>query len=253
MPNSPDHNLSAALARSLEIDLLLGVRAVPLSLSRASGVRKPGKQGKPVPAAEIARRAQALKELDEQQVKTCTLCPLHKTRTQTVFGQGNPAARLVFVGEGPGADEDAQGIAFIGRAGQLLTRMIEAMGLTRDDVFICNIVKCRPPGNRDPHPQEVSACWPYLDQQLQIIRPEVIVALGKPASQTLLRSTAPIGQLRGHWHDYYVSGSPTVGEPTPLMPTYHPAYLLRTPSDKNKAWSDLKQVMQRLGLPLPAR
>ncbi len=253
MSLSPDRNVSAAVARSLEIDLLLGVQAVPFSVPTSSRARTAGRATRQVSADEVAQRAEALRELDEQHVKGCTLCPLHETRTQTVFGQGNPAARLVFVGEGPGADEDAQGLAFIGRAGQLLTRMIEAMGLKREDVFICNIVKCRPPDNRDPAPEEVTACWPYLDQQLQIIRPEVIVALGKPASQTLLRTTEPIGRLRGHWHDYYVSGSPTVGEPTPLMPTYHPAYLLRTPSDKNKAWSDLKQVMQRLGLPLPAR
>jgi DNA polymerase len=129
--------------------------------------------------------------------------------------------------------------------------MVEAMGLTRDDVFICNILKCRPPENRDPAPDEISSCWPYLDQQLQIIQPEVIVALGKPAAQTLLRTKEGISRLRGHWHDYYVSGSPMIGDPTPLMPTYHPAYLLRSPGEKAKAWSDLKMVMARLGLPLP--
>lgn len=202
-----------------------------------------------VSADEHARRRQALAELDEQFVKSCTRCKLHATRTQTVFGQGHPAARLVFVGEAPGRDEDLQGLAFVGRAGQLLSKMIEAMGLTRDEVFICNILKCRPPNNRDPAPDEITACWPYLDQQLQIIRPEMIVALGRPAAQTLLRTTESIGRLRGQWFDYFVSGAPGVGEPTPLMPTYHPAYLLRNPADKTKAWSDLKQVMARLGLP----
>jgi DNA polymerase len=158
----------------------------------------------------------------------------------------------VFVGEAPGRDEDQQGLAFVGRAGQLLTKMIEAMGLTRDEVFICNILKCRPPNNRDPAPDEVSSCWPYLDEQLRTIRPEVIVTLGKPAVQTLLRTNEAIGRLRGVWHEYYTSGTPMVGEPTPLMPTYHPAYLLRNPNDKGKAWSDLKMVMAKLGLPIPS-
>src|SRR5690606_37096984 len=126
--------------------------------------------------AEIQRRQRLLDDLDEQQVKLCRKCELCDTRTNTVFGQGSPAARLVFVGEAPGADEDAQGLAFIGKAGQLLSKMIEAMTLTREQVFICNILKCRPPNNRDPAPNEISACWPYLDQQLRIIQPEVIVA-----------------------------------------------------------------------------
>jgi DNA polymerase len=129
--------------------------------------------------------------------------------------------------------------------------MIEAMGLSRNHVYICNILKCRPPDNRDPAPDEISACWPYLDQQLRTIQPEVIVTLGKPASQTLLRTTEGISRLRGNWHEYYTSGSPLVGSPTPLMPTYHPAYLLRSPGEKAKAWSDLKMVMARLGLAVP--
>ncbi len=204
-----------------------------------------------VEPAIVEKRKTALAQLDESQVQGCTKCGLCETRTNTVFGQGHPAARLVFVGEAPGADEDQQGLAFVGRAGQLLTKMIEAMGLTRDEVFICNILKCRPPNNRNPAPDEIAACWPNLDAQLRIIQPEVIVALGKPASQTLLRTSESIGRLRGQWHDYYISGSAMAGAPTPLMPTYHPAYLLRSPGEKGKAWSDLKMVLGKLSLPVP--
>ena len=204
-----------------------------------------------IDSKELAGRTEALRLLDEREVSICTKCPLHKTRTRTVFGQGHPAARLVFVGEAPGRDEDRQGVAFVGRAGQLLTRMIEAMGLTRDEVFICNILKCRPPNNRDPAPAEIDACWSYLDRQLRIIKPEVIVALGKPAAQTLLQTTESIGRLRGQWHEYVIDDGPEDRLPIPLMPTYHPAYLLRNPADKKKAWSDLKQVLEQLGLPIP--
>lgn len=267
-------DIRQSVERYLETEVMLGVEAAPLYLSDRSRVAqrpaaaarlaRPAPQpslapGVKVPASqvlapeEVVRRQQALKKLDEGQVKGCLKCALSRTRTKTVFGQGNAAARLVFVGEAPGADEDASGLAFVGRAGQLLTKMIEAMGLTRDEVFICNILKCRPPNNRDPAPDEIAACWPYLDEQLRIIQPEVIVALGKPASQTLLRTTVGIGQLRGQWHDYFVSGSPMIGPATPLMPTYHPAYLLRNPPDKTKAWNDLKMVMARLGLPIPER
>ncbi len=252
---------SAAIARQLEIDLLLGVQAVPFDwrhspasvATRAQNVAAPAQRTIRISAAEIEQRKQALKLLDDQQVKGCMQCKLCETRTNTVFGQGDAAARLVFVGEAPGHDEDMQGLAFVGKAGQLLTRMIVAMGLTREQVFICNILKCRPPNNRDPAPDEVSSCWPYLDRQLQIIQPEVIVALGKPAAQTLLRTTEGISRLRGRWHDYFTSGSPLIGEPTPLMPTFHPAYLLRSPNEKGKAWSDLKMVMERLGLPVPQK
>jgi len=251
MASEQDDNLRGSVVRHLETDLLLGVRAAPLSPpTPGRGAAPPSRR---VSAKERAERKEALRALDEQKVKRCTKCKLHQARTNTVFGQGEAAARVVFVGEAPGHDEDMQGLAFVGRAGQLLTRMIEAMGLTRDEVFICNILKCRPPNNRDPASDEVSSCWPYLDEQLRIIKPEVIVALGKPAAQTLLQTTEGIGRLRGHWHDYYPSGSPLVGKPTPLMPTYHPAYLLRSPGEKGKAWSDLKLVMAKLGLPIPQR
>lgn len=206
-----------------------------------------------VPEEELNARQDALRVLDEESVRRCTKCQLHCTRTNTVFGQGWAAPRLVFVGEAPGFEEDKQGLAFVGRAGQLLTKMIEAMGVSRDDVFICNVLKCRPPDNRTPAADEIAACSPYLFEQIRMLDPEVIVALGKPASQTLLNSTAPIGQLRGRFHDFYPSGTPLVGRAVPLMPTYHPAYLLRNPNDKGKAWEDLMKVMERLGWPIPGK
>ena len=167
----------------------------------------------------------------------CTRCKLAPTRSNIVFGVGDPQAPLVFVGEAPGADEDRTGEPFVGAAGQLLTKMIEAMGLGRDDVYICNILKCRPPGNRNPEPDEIAECEPFLKRQLAAIRPRMIVALGKFAAQCLLRSDAPISRLRGSWHAY---------EGIPLMPTYHPAFLLRTPSAKREVWSDLQEVMAEL-------
>ena len=198
-------------------------------------------------------RTELLRQLDDDRVKNCRKCGLCDSRTKTVFGQGHSSARLVFVGEAPGYDEDKQGLAFVGKAGQLLTRMIEkGMGLTREQVFICNVLKCRPPGNRDPSSDEILACSPYLYEQLAIIDPDVIVALGAPAARTLLHATAPIGKLRGRFHDFYVSGVVGEGESTPLMPTYHPAYLLRSPGEKGKTWSDLQMVMTLLGLPLPS-
>jgi len=203
------------------------------------------------PEDEITARAAALAQLDEQHGRGGTRCPLAGTRTRTVFGQGHPAPRIVFVGEAPGFEEDQQGLAFVGRAGQLLTAMIKAMGLTRDEVYICNVLKCRPPNNRTPSHDEIAACSPYLLEQLRILKPEVIVALGAPAAQTLLNSAESIGRLRGRFHNFYTSGTPLTGEPIPLMPTYHPAYLLRSPGEKRKAWEDLMKVMEYLGLPIP--
>jgi len=172
----------------------------------------------------------------------CTRCKLHKTRTNIVFGVGSPEARLMFVGEGPGEDEDLQGYPFVGKAGQLLTKMIEAMGMQREDVYICNTVKCRPPNNRNPEPDELLACEPFLKGQLVAVKPEAIVTLGKFAAQALLREQTPITRLRGQWREY---------EGIPVMPTFHPAYLLRSPAEKGKVWDDLKQVMKRLRLPIP--
>jgi uracil-DNA glycosylase len=174
----------------------------------------------------------------------CGRCKLAGGRTHLVFGVGNPRAELMFVGEGPGADEDQQGEPFVGRAGQLLTKMIEAMGFRREEVYIANVVKCRPPGNRNPEPDEIEACEPFLRRQIEAIGPRVIVALGKFAAQTLLRDGTPITRLRGRWSAY---GG------VRLMPTFHPAYLLRSPDEKKKAWEDLQQVMKELGRTVPGR
>jgi DNA polymerase len=171
----------------------------------------------------------------------CRRCRLCQKRTQIVFGVGNPKARLVFVGEGPGHDEDVKGEPFVGRAGQLLTDIIEkGMRLRRSDVYICNVVKCRPPENRNPEPDEVLACSPFLVRQIEVIRPAVLVTLGKFAAQTLLETKTPITRLRGTWQEY---------RGIPLMPTFHPAYLLRNPADKKLVWQDIQQVMARLELP----
>jgi uracil-DNA glycosylase len=176
----------------------------------------------------------------------CTRCKLSRLgRTQVVFGVGNPSAELMFVGEGPGADEDRQGEPFVGKAGQLLTKIIEAgMGLKRSDVYIANVVKCRPPNNRDPEPDEVEACESFLRAQIASIGPKVIVTLGRHASLTLLRTTTPITRLRGRWSAY--AG-------IPVMPTYHPAYLLRNPAEKRFVWEDIQEVLRKLGRPIPKR
>jgi len=169
----------------------------------------------------------------------CTRCKLHKTRNKIVFGDGSAKAQLVFVGEGPGADEDAQGLPFVGRAGKLLTQMIEAMGLQRRDVYICNVVKCRPPGNRQPEPDEVSKCSPFLFRQLDVLQPKVIVCLGATAAQTLLQTNHGISHFRGQWMDF---------RGYKMLATYHPAYLLRNPVAKGEVWKDLQRVMAELGL-----
>jgi uracil-DNA glycosylase len=169
----------------------------------------------------------------------CTRCKLHSTRHTIVFGDGNPKAQLVFVGEGPGADEDAQGLPFVGRAGKLLTQMIEAMGLQRKDVYICNVVKCRPPGNRQPEEDEVSTCSPFLFRQIDVIAPKVIVCLGAVAAKTLLQTNRGISQFRGEWLEF---------RGRKLLATYHPAYLLRNPPAKSEVWKDLQKVMAVLGL-----
>ncbi|GAC1632419.1 MAG: hypothetical protein NVS9B14_05630 [Candidatus Acidiferrum sp.] len=169
----------------------------------------------------------------------CTRCKLHRTRNKIVFGDGNPAAQLVFVGEGPGADEDEQGLPFVGRAGKLLTQMIEAMGLQRKDVYICNVVKCRPPQNRQPEPDEVKECSPFLLRQIDTIAPKVIVCLGATAAQTILQTNRGISHFRGEWQEF---------RGRKLIATYHPAYLLRNPAAKSDVWKDLQKVMAELGL-----
>ena len=182
---------------------------------------------KPSPNTEINSRDWA--EL-EAAVRSCTKCALHATRTQTVFGVGDCRAQWMFIGEAPGGDEDRQGEPFVGRAGQLLNAILFAMGLKREEVYIANVIKCRPPGNRDPQPEEVIQCEPYLLRQIELIKPRLIVALGRHAAHSLLKTEVPLGKLRGQRLSYHG---------TPLIVTYHPAYLLRNPADKRKVWDDL--------------
>jgi len=196
--------------------------------------------------------AEARKQLEKiaEEVCQCRKCDLGSLRTNTVPGEGNSNARIMFVGEGPGADEDAQGRPFVGRAGQLLDKVISAMGLKRSDVWIGNILKCRPPENRDPRADEIISCLPYLQRQIEIINPEIIVALGAHAARTLLNTTKSIGQLRGQFLEYYAGiGRP----PIKLMATYHTAYLLRnySPENRRRVWEDMKKVLAELGLPIP--
>lgn len=182
-------------------------------------------------------QAKSLEEL-RAAIGDCQRCKLCSGRTHLVFGVGNPKAKLMFVGEGPGRDEDLQGEPFVGRAGQLLTDIItKGMGLKREDVYIANVVKCRPPENRNPEPDEVAACEPFLKKQIDLIRPKIIVGLGKFAVQTLLQSKVPITKVRGNWHSYHG---------IKLMPTFHPAYLLRNPADKKLVWEDIKKVIKEL-------
>ena len=196
----------------------------------------------PAPAQPMARPSleQIRADLGE-----CTRCKLHTLgRSQIVFGVGNPDADLMFVGEGPGGDEDVQGEPFVGRAGQLLTKIIGGMGMAREDVYIANIVKCRPPKNRDPEPDEVEQCEPFLKAQIDAVQPRVIVALGRYAAQTLLATNVGITRLRGNWSTY---------NDIPVMPTLHPAYLLRNESAKRPVWEDMKDVLRKLGRPVPQR
>ncbi len=255
MSDEREHLISAA-EQLLAIEDLLGGKYMP-------AVRNPLPEIEPSalpPAALIGEdtmtpedKTRELAAMNDGEVKNCRRCPLGKSRTNTVFGEGDPNAELVFVGEGPGADEDRTGRPFVGRAGELLTKMILAMGLTRERVFICNIVKCRPPGNRAPATEEVDACWGYLVRQLQIIRPKVIVTLGNPATQNLLDTRTGITRLRGQWQKL-----PDLGEGLggiDVMPTFHPAYILRqyTPENRGKVWDDLQKVLVKLGMELPKK
>lgn len=199
------------------------------------------------PVASSLAPEEVYKRLDvlQQRVVGCNQCRLHETRTQTVFARGTPKSGICFVGEGPGADEDRQGLPFVGKAGQLLDRMIAAMGLARDDVYVCNIVKCRPPENRKPQPDEIQACRPFLVEQLDLLRPEVIVALGATAVEGLLGIAEGITRMRGTWKLYR-------GE-VAVMPTFHPAYLLRNPNAKHAVWEDMCEVLRHLGRPVPTK
>jgi DNA polymerase len=227
------------LEAQLAIERVLGGSVLPFEVEKASAAA-----GKAAPSdIVIADKSAKLREIAEE-LRNCSKCGLRATCRNTVPGEGNPDARLMFIGEAPGEDEDRQGRPFVGRAGKLLDKIIAAMGLKREDVFIANVLKCRPPGNRTPTPLEAATCWKHLKKQIETIRPEVICCLGAPAAKQILNTKMGIGQLRGKWHDY---------EGIPVMPTYHPAYLLRsyTPENRRRVWDDCKKILEHLGLPVP--
>jgi uracil-DNA glycosylase len=221
-------------------------RNLPVSSTTSAVASAPSRSSPVIPLApgpslfEASDRIQGdTFQLIRETIGDCTRCKLHKARTNIVFGVGSMKAELVFVGEGPGHDEDIKGEPFVGRAGKLLTQMIEAMGLRREDVYICNVVKCRPPENRLPEKDEISTCSPFLFRQIDVLRPKVICALGSCSAQTLLQTTQGISRFRGEWFDFRGSK---------LIATYHPAYLLRNPNAKGEVWKDLQKVMTVLGL-----
>ncbi len=217
-----------------------GVDGLPYAAPAADAVRAPETE-------EVSAAAGGTRETLEEiraELGECGRCGLSETRTNLVFGVGDPKARIVFVGEAPGRDEDLQGEPFVGDAGQLLTKIIQAMGLERSEVYICNVLKCRPPNNRNPLPSEIEHCHPFLLRQLKAIGPGVIVALGTFAAQTLLKTKEPISRLRGKFHDYHG---------IPLMPTFHPAFLLRNANMKREVWEDMQQVMKLLGMAMPKK
>jgi uracil-DNA glycosylase len=227
-------------------DTFAGVEE-PNEMAPRGGLVAPPKDekfaAKKLPSGDKASRLIAL---NNNEVRGCTRCRLHEQRTNTVFGEGNVDAKIVFVGEGPGENEDLQGRPFVGRAGEQLNKWIGAMGLKREDVYIANIVKCRPPGNREPAPDEVATCTPYLERQIEIIRPSVIVTLGRPALQYMLQQKVAITKMRGTWQEW---------RGIKLMPTFHPAYVLRnaTYETRSAVWSDLQAVMKELGMSLPTK
>jgi len=255
MAGDMDH-LTKAARQLLAIEELLGGQYVPAGRNPppAQGPAAAG-PGQVVAASGMTpeEKAAALKTIDDNEVKGCVKCGLCHGRRNTVFGEGSPDAELMFVGEGPGEDEDRTGRPFVGRAGELLTKMIGAMGLRRQDVYIGNIVKCRPPNNRAPMPEEVEACWSYLVRQITIIRPRVIVTLGNPSTHALLNTTVGITRMRGNWQLLPSIGPDLAG--IRVMPTFHPAYLLRqyTIDNRAKVWADLQAVMAELGLKLPRK
>lgn len=243
-------NSVAAHLQHLKEEGVQSVAADPETVRRLGTAAAPTPGGKPPVSAPVEKSAPAsdiapgLKEVAAG-VAVCTKCPLHKTRTRTVPGQGSATPEIMFIGEGPGNDEDQQGLAFVGRAGQLLTKIIEAMGLKRDEVFIGNIVKCRPPENRKPLPDEMNACLPYLRSQIELLKPKIIVALGATSVQGLLQiEIVGITKMRGQWMSY---------QGIDLMPTFHPAYLLRNPPAKKDVWEDMKAVLAKLGKEPPKR
>jgi uracil-DNA glycosylase len=236
--------------QSLKEEGIQSVEADPETLRRLGSPVAPTPVDQPTGSERVSTdktelgASVGLKEIAKQ-ISVCVKCPLHKGRTRTVPGQGSAAPEILFIGEGPGYDEDQQGLAFVGRAGQLLTKIIAAMGLTREEVFIGNIVKCRPPENRKPLPEEMRACLPYLREQIRLLHPKLIIALGATAVQGLLGiETIGITKMRGQWLNY---------EGIDLMPTYHPAYLLRNPAAKRDVWEDMKAVLVKLGKQPPKR
>ena len=235
----------------MQTDRLLGAGAVPVGdgagvVMDDSATPQPASGSKPQAAGAALPREQKIElltQMDEQEVRGCTACVLCESRTQTVFGEGDPDAPIMFIGEGPGQSEDEQGRPFVGRSGELLSKQIEAMGFKRSQVYIANVVKCRPPKNRTPLADEVAACSGYLRRQIETIRPKVIITLGGPAAKRVLNIDQGITRIRGMWHEY--TG---VYPPVPVMPTFHPAYLLRqyTKENRAKVWSDLKAALKRL-------
>ena len=231
--NQVDRQTLSALAANLAARKRLGlglVQAEPEDMARLMAMARAGSAAPGIPAQ--GGLAQVRSELGD-----CTRCGLHKTRKNIVFGQGPDTAKVMFIGEGPGQQEDIQGEPFVGPAGKLLDRMLAAVGLKRAEVYIANIVKCRPPNNRDPQPDEVEACRPFLEAQVKALAPSAICTLGRPAAQSMLDTNAPISALRGNWRDF---------DGVPLIPTFHPAYLLRQPERKKEAYRDLKALAKRL-------
>ncbi len=261
---TPEREAGPAAIPRRELDPVVTLQPVSVADSRPQPVStrqgtEPPRAAEPTTTAASASAApkvtlpliqlsgdaqQQLTQLQEQ-VRGCTACSLHESRTNTVFARGSGSSGVVFIGEGPGADEDAQGLPFVGKAGQLLDKMIAAMGLPREDVYVCNVVKCRPPNNRKPTPAEMSGCVGYLERQLELIQPRVIVALGGTAVEGLLGLSVGITRLRGNWRLY--KGK------IPVMPTFHPAYLLRQPNAKRQVWEDLQAVLGHLNLEVPKR
>jgi uracil-DNA glycosylase family 4 len=235
-----------AAMENIQVEAATSYVAVATAYEAPQKMIDPPAPLKPLPRASAAPDLFALPKILDRTLQDiradigdCIRCKLHKDRNKIVFGDGSPQARLLFIGEGPGRDEDLQGLPFVGRAGKLLNQMIEAMGLLRSDVYICNVVKCRPPENRAPEKDEVAACSPFLFRQIDLVAPQVIVCLGSIAAQTILETTRGISQFRGQWLEF---------RGRKLMATYHPAYLLRNPAAKSEVWKDLQKVMAELGL-----
>lgn len=228
--------------KALDVDVWVR-RGLPDPQTPASAAQAPARTPAAVGSAAVQQDRVATEQASWDElanaVRPCTLCQLHTSRTQTVFGVGNRQAEWMIIGEAPGADEDAQGEPFVGRAGQLLNSMLKAIGLPREQVFIANVLKCRPPGNRDPKPDEVERCMPYLARQIELVNPRVILCVGRIAAQNLLNTETPIGKLRGQVHRLGV-------RQRPVVVTYHPAYLLRSPGEKRKAWDDLQLALRTL-------